>query len=45
MGFASKASFNRAFQARYGMPPSRYRQQVSDPAFVSPDDDLRRADA
>lgn len=45
MGFASKASFNRAFQARYGLPPSRYRQQVSDPAFVSPDDDLRRANA
>lgn len=43
MGFASKASFNRAFQARYGLPPSRYRQQVSDPAFVAPDDDLRRA--
>lgn len=45
MGFASKASFNRAFQARYGLPPSRYRQKVSDPAFVSPDDDLRRATA
>ena len=45
MGFASKASFNRAFQARYGLPPSRYRQQVSDPVFVSCDDDLRRAKA
>ena len=45
MGFASKASFNRAFQARYGLPPSRYRQQVSDPAFMLSDDDLRRANA
>ena len=45
MGFASKASFNRAFLARYGLPPSRYRQQVSDPAFMVSDDDLRRANA
>ena len=30
-GFASKASFNRAFSATYGMPPSAYRSQVSDP--------------
>jgi AraC-like DNA-binding protein len=45
MGFASKASFNRAFLARYGLPPSRYRQQVSDPAFRVSDDDLRRANA
>lgn len=45
MGFASKASFNRAFQASYGLSPSRYRQQVSNPAFVSSDDDLRRAGA
>lgn len=26
-GFASKASFNRAFQARYGMSPSAYRRR------------------
>lgn len=25
-GFSSKASFNRAFQAAYGMPPSAYRR-------------------
>ena len=25
-GFSSKASFNRAFQARYGMTPSAYRR-------------------
>lgn len=44
MGFASKASFNRAFQARYGMAPSRYRRQVSDPDFSPGDADLRRID-
>ena len=27
MGFASKASFNRAFRARFGMTPSQYRAQ------------------
>lgn len=31
MGFSSKASFNRAFLARYGVPPSRYRRDVSNP--------------
>ncbi|PZN98511.1 MAG: AraC family transcriptional regulator [Alphaproteobacteria bacterium] len=48
MGFASKASFNRAFLARYGMAPSRYRQEarahVSDHDFVPAAPDLRRAD-
>jgi len=28
MGFASKASFNRAFLSRHGMSPSAYRRQV-----------------
>jgi AraC-like DNA-binding protein len=42
MGFASKASFNRAFRARYGVAPSQYRRQVSDPAFFSEDPILRR---
>lgn len=45
MGFASKASFNRAFFARYGMTPSSYRRQVSDPDFLTPAPDLRRAEA
>lgn len=45
MGFASKASFNRAFRARFGMAPSQYRRGVSDPAFPQPDPKLRRADA
>lgn len=48
MGFASKASFNRAFLARYGMAPSRYRQEarahVSDHEFVAAAPDLRRVD-
>lgn len=30
-GFSSKASFNRAFQARYGMAPSAYRRRASMP--------------
>jgi AraC-like DNA-binding protein len=29
-GFVSKASFNRAFKARYGQSPSAYRRKVSD---------------
>ena len=29
-GFASKASFNRAFKARFGVSPSAFRQKVSD---------------
>lgn len=43
MGFASKASFNRAFKARYGLSPSQYRRQVSDSAYSTLDADLRRA--
>jgi AraC-like DNA-binding protein len=45
MGFASKASFNRAFRARFGRTPSEYRRQVSDPAFPSVAPELRRDDA
>ena len=30
-GFASKASFNRAFKLRFGMSPSAFREQVSNP--------------
>lgn len=30
-GFASKASFNRAFRARFGCSPSAFRRQVSHP--------------
>ncbi|MBB5744523.1 AraC family transcriptional regulator [Brevundimonas variabilis] len=49
MGFASKASFNRAFLARYGTAPSRYRQEarsrVSDHEFEHAAPNLRRADA
>lgn len=45
MGFASKASFNRAFRVRFGMAPSQYRRDVSDPDFLRPDPKLRRADA
>lgn len=43
MGFASKASFNRAFRARFGMAPSHYRRQVSNPDFRRDDAKLRRA--
>jgi AraC-like DNA-binding protein len=45
MGFASKASFNRAFRARYGMAPSEYRRRASDPDFSTADAVLRRANA
>ena len=41
-GFSSKASFNRAFHARYGVAPSRYRR-VSDHEFRGSDAELRRA--
>ncbi len=47
MGFASKASFNRAFLARSGMSPSAYRRQaaeVSDCVSLDRDAKLRRAD-
>jgi AraC-like DNA-binding protein len=43
MGFASKASFNRAFKARFGVSPSQFRRQVSDPAFFKSDAEMRRA--
>ena len=42
-GFSSKASFNRAFQARYGVAPSRYRRGVSDHDFRPPLPEMRRA--
>ena len=42
MGFASKASFNRAFRAHFGISPSQYRASVSNPAFPSPAPELRR---
>ncbi len=45
MGFASKASFNRAFRARYGMAPSQYRRQVSNPDSLAAVANLRRAKA
>lgn len=41
-GFSSKASFNRAFRARFGVAPSRYRGRVSDHDFRTPDPELRR---
>lgn len=47
MGFTSKASFNRAFRARYGMAPSEYRRSLSDGSdhdSSPPDAKLRRAD-
>ncbi len=42
-GFSSKASFNRAFQARFGVAPSRYRRRVSDHDFRPAGAELRRA--
>ena len=42
-GFSSKASFNRAFHARYGVAPSRYRRRVSDHDFLRPTPEVRRA--
>lgn len=45
MGFASKASFNRAFRARYGRSPSRYRREVSDSVLSPGNADLGRTDA
>ncbi|MFN4091523.1 MAG: helix-turn-helix domain-containing protein [Brevundimonas sp.] len=46
MGFASKASFNRAFRARFGMAPSQYRRTITDGSdhdSLSVDAKLRRA--
>jgi AraC-like DNA-binding protein len=45
MGFASKASFNRAFRFRYSMAPSRYRRKVSNPDSLEVGADLRRTEA
>ncbi|ADL02441.1 AraC family transcriptional regulator [Brevundimonas subvibrioides] len=42
-GFSSKASFNRAFQARFGVAPSRYRRHVSHHDFPPPGPEMRRA--
>jgi AraC-like DNA-binding protein len=42
-GFSSKASFNRAFQARFGVAPSRYRRGVSHPDFLVRKPEMRRA--
>lgn len=44
MGFASKASFNRAFRARFGMAPSQYRRHGSDHDSSPPEPKLRRGD-
>lgn len=41
-GFSSKASFNRAFQTRFGVTPSRYRRDVSDHDFRPSEPELRR---
>lgn len=41
-GFSSKASFNRAFRARFGVAPSRYRRRASDHDFQASDPKLRR---
>lgn len=42
-GFSSKASFNRAFQTRFGVAPSRYRRRVSHPDFSPVGQEMRRA--
>jgi AraC-like DNA-binding protein len=42
-GFSSKASFNRAFQTRFGVAPSRYRRGVSHPDFSTREPEMRRA--
>lgn len=33
-GFGSKASFNRAFRARFGMTPSEYRARIKSPIIT-----------
>lgn len=44
-GFASKASFNRAFRAAYGVSPSAWRaRSVSEAENIAPPPDVRRAD-
>ena len=42
MGFASKASFNRAFRTRFGVSPSQFRRQVSNSAFFNRDAEVKR---
>lgn len=41
-GFSSKASFNRAFQTRFGVAPSRYRRHVSHSDFPQTGQEMRR---
>lgn len=45
MGFASKASFNRAFRARFGTAPSQWRRRVSDSDYSRPIPEMRRGEA
>lgn len=45
MGFASKASFNRAFRARFGMAPSEWRRGASDSDYSRAEPDLKRDSA
>lgn len=42
-GFASKASFNRAFHARFGCSPSAYRRRVSESGNLEAAREMRRA--
>lgn len=44
-GFASKASFNRAFRATTGMTPSQYRTHVAEAKNGGPLPEMRRPDA
>jgi AraC-like DNA-binding protein len=43
-GFGSKASFNRAFKARFGISPSEYREGAK-PASLPLNEDLRRVES